>query len=99
MVPGTGGHVLEHGLPGKHGVRLEHIADALGHTVDLLAADEDVTGTGGLQAGDQAKGGRFATARRANHGGEFSRADLHVEVLDGGVDAAPGGGEALGDAP
>src|SRR5438270_4864876 len=88
QVARAGGDVLQHRLPGKDGVGLEDIADALGDAVDGLPEHLDLAFAGRLQAGDQRERRRLPTAGRSHDGAELAGCDREVEIVEGGVDAA-----------
>src|SRR5450759_402606 len=86
LVPGSGGDVLQHGLPWKDRVGLEHVADAVLDSVNGLAEHIDLAFAGGLEARDQGERGRLATTCRPDYGTELARLDRHVEIPQRRVD-------------
>src|SRR5207302_748524 len=85
QVARAGGDVLQHRLPGKDGVGLEDIADALGDAVDGLPEHLDLAFAGRLQAGDQGERRRLPTAGRSHYGAELAGCDREVEIVEGGI--------------
>src|SRR5450759_4340327 len=86
LVPGSGGDVLQHGLPWKDRIGLEHVADAVLDSVNGLAEHIDLAFAGGLEARDQGERGRLATTCRPDYGTELARLDRHVEIPQRRVD-------------
>ena len=77
--------VLEHFKMGKEGVVLEDGVDValVGRTIGhVRVAEVNRARAGRLEAGDHAQGGRFATARWAQHGEELAVLDVEHQVID-----------------
>jgi hypothetical protein len=100
------GDVVLDGEPWKRGVLLKDHAAVAAGLDDVLAADQDVTAVGVVEAGDEAQDGRFAATRGAEEDAEFADVvaiggegvfDIEVDVVDGLDLLAAGGVEAPGD--
>src|SRR5438874_455074 len=96
-VPRSGGDILQNRLPGKNGVRLEHVADAVGDALHRLAEHVDLAVARRLEAGDEAEGGRLPAPGRTDDSTELARLDGHVQVAQRREHGAGRGQEALGD--
>src|SRR4029077_20250961 len=89
------GDVLQHCLPRKDRVGLEHVADAVGDPVDGFAEDVDLAFAGRFEARDQGEGGGFAAPGGTHHRAELTRLNGEVQVAQRRVDPARGGEESL----
>ena len=82
------GHIVIDGHVGVEGIGLEDHGDVpvLGlHLVHPFAVKEEVTFRNGVEAGDHAKEGALATARRSQDDAEVLVLDDQVDVADGEV--------------
>ncbi len=95
----TRGDITQHVLPGEDGIGLEDIANARVNALHGFAHHLHFTGAWPLQTGDEAQGGGFAAAGRADHRAELARRDAEGEVPYGGVGLSGGRAEAFADVP
>ncbi len=72
-------HVVAHIEPGERRIFLEDDADAVGHAVDALAFEQDVTLGRRREAGQHVDQSRFPAAGRPDHREEFAACDLEIE--------------------
>src|SRR6266496_3420418 len=97
----TIGHVLEDAQMREEGVALKDEADVplVGHEArHVLAADEDATGVGLLEARDHPEGRGLAAAGRTEEGEELGGPDLQAHLTDGIDLTLDAVAEALGHA-
>ena len=71
--------ILEHHLQGAPVVLHRQAAGA----ADGFAVEDELAGIGIEQAGDQARGGRFAAARFADHAERLALGEVEAHVVDG----------------